>query len=292
MRFLIATGGSKHSDVAVQAGLNLARCTNSSVTILTVIKDPKQRREAQRILERALAGSAKAMPATVGPDRPVEGSAAARPRLHIETKIRLGHPAEEIVNEAGEGDYRLMVVGTWPERHLLHGLLAPTTERVVMQAPCPVLVAKGDLSSIAHILLCVSGASSSSRAAALLQDMAECVGRRLNITVLHVMSQISVGPDSSDDWQLVASAEELIEGQAPEGRWLRQEVERLKRTPAQVQARVRHGLVVDEVLMEALEGKCDLIVIGAHRRAGWQRFLLDDLTHQLVVRADRPVLIV
>ncbi|MGD8805619.1 MAG: universal stress protein [Chloroflexota bacterium] len=292
MRFLIATGGSKHSDLAVQAGLNLARCTNSSVTILTVIKDPKQRPEAQRILERALAGAALPDAASVGPDRPVDGSAAARPGIHIETKIRLGHPAEEIVSEAGEGDYRLMVVGTWPKRQLLHGLLAPTTERVVMQAPCPVLVAKGDLSSMDHVLLCVSGANSPSRAAALLRDLAECADRRLSITVLHVMSQISVGPDPGDDWQLVASAEELIEGRAPEGRWLRQEVERLKRTPAQVRARVRHGLVVDEVLMEALEGKCDLIVAGAHRQAGWQRFLLDDLTHQLVVRADRPVLIV
>ncbi|KPK03289.1 MAG: universal stress protein UspA, partial [Anaerolineae bacterium SG8_19] len=37
---------------------------------------------------------------------------------------------------------------------------------------------------------------------------------------------------------------------------------------------------------------CDLLVIGAHRQAGWQRFLLDDLTHQIVVRADRPVLVV
>jgi len=282
MRFLIATGGSKHSDVAVQAGFNLARCTNSSVTILTVIKDPKQRPEAQLILDRALARA----------ETLIEESSAARPGITVETKVRLGHPAEEIVDEASEGDYRLMVVGTWPERHLLHGLLAPTTERVVMQAPCPVLIAKGDLSSMTHILLCVSGADSPSRAAALLRDLAECAGRRLNITVLHVMSQISVGPDPGDDWQLVASAEELIEGQAPEGRWLRQEVERLRRTPAQVQARVRHGLVVDEVLMESLEGKCDLIVIGAHRRAGWQRFLLDDLTHQLVVRADRPVLIV
>lgn len=282
MRFLIATGGSKHSDLAVQAGINLARCTDSAVTILTVIKEPERRPEAQVVLQRALAHAGLQ----------VGEPGLTRPGLAVETKIRLGHPAEEIVHEASEGNYRLMVVGTWPKRLMLHGLLAPTTERIIMQAPCPVLVAKGNLATIDHILLCVSGANSPAGAAGLLREIADNAGRRLTITVLHVMSQISVGPDAGDDWQLAASAEELMEGRAPEGHWLRQEVERLKRTPAQVQARVRHGLVVDEVLMEALEGKCDLIVVGAHRRAGWQRYLLDDLTHQLAVRADRPVLIV
>jgi len=35
----------------------------------------------------------------------------------------------------------------------------------------------------------------------------------------------------------------------------------------------------------------DLVVIGAHRDEGWQRFLLDDLARKIVVRLDRPVLV-
>jgi nucleotide-binding universal stress UspA family protein len=114
----------------------------------------------------------------------------------------------------------------------------------------------------------------------------------LDITVLHVMSQISASPGIRDSWQLEASAERLIQEGTPEGKWLRQEIESLNGSRAHLQPKVRHGSVVDEVLMESLDGDCDLLVIGAHRQTGWQRFLLDDLTHQIVVRADRPVLVV
>ena len=36
----------------------------------------------------------------------------------------------------------------------------------------------------------------------------------------------------------------------------------------------------------------DLIAIGSHQAEGWQRFILDNLAHQIVVQADRPVLVV
>jgi len=282
MRFLVATGGSAHSDVAVQAGFELARATNGSVTILTVVKNPAERTKAQAIVDRA-AAQVEQLAYEIGP---------AGLEMVVETKVRLGHPAEEIVGEACEGGYEIIFVGTWPKRHLLDGLLAPTTERVIMQAPCPVLVAKDNVRPIGHILLCVSGAGGPSQATCLLAKLAERFTGPLTITVLHVMSQISVGSEKRDDWQLGASAEQLIAGQAPEGRLLGHEIETLRRTPAEIRATVRHGLVVDEVLMEALEHDDDLIVVGAHRQAGWQRYLLDDLTHQIVVRADRPVLVV
>ena len=282
MKILIATGGSKHSDDAVHTGIVWARMTRSPITILTVIKDPERRAEAQAIVGRAVALAHQ----LIGEFDDVE------PGPGIETSVRLGHPAEEIINEAGEGDYGLIVVGTWPKQKLLHRLLAPTTERIVMQAPCPVLVAKGKMGPLRDILLCVSGAESPSRAARFLTDVSTRVTAPLNITVLHIMSQISAGPEVCESWQLEASAEKLIREDTPEGRWLRQEIETLRRTRAHIQPKVRHGLVVDEVLMEALDSDCDLVVIGAHRRAGWQRFLLDDLSHQIVVRADRPVLVI
>ena len=66
----------------------------------------------------------------------------------------------------------------------------------------------------------------------------------------------------------------------------------LAQAPGHVQPRIRHGPVVNEILAEAREGGYDLIIIGAHQTRGWQRFLLDNLAHQIVVQADRPVLIV
>ncbi len=282
MKILIATGGSKHSDEAVHTGVEFAWMIKSPITILTVIKDPGKREEAQGIVDQAVAIAHQVFGES---DNILYG-------VRIETKIRLGHPAEEIVREASEGNYNLIVVGTWPKQNLLHSLLAPTTERIIMQASCPVLIAKGKMGPLQHVLLCVSGVESPSMAARFLTGMAMHMTGHLNITVLHVMSQISAGPEVRDSWQLEASAEKLIQEDTPEGQWLRQEIALLKRTRAHVQPKVRHGLVVDEVLMEALNGSCDLVVVGAHRQAGWQRLLLDDLTHQIAVRVDRPVLVV
>ena len=59
-----------------------------------------------------------------------------------------------------------------------------------------------------------------------------------------------------------------------------------------LQAKVRHGLVVDEITSEARSNSYDLVVIGAHRDEGMPRFLLDDLAHELVLDVDRAILIV
>jgi nucleotide-binding universal stress UspA family protein len=111
------------------------------------------------------------------------------------------------------------------------------------------------------------------------------------ITVLHVMSQIIAAPGVPDH-QLYADVQELIAEDAPEGRLLAQDLRQLDRQGIHPIAKVRHGLVVDEILAEARAGDYDLVVIGAHRGEGWQRFLLDDLAHKILAQMDRPVLIV
>ena len=279
MKILI-TVSSENAKEVLCAGVEFARLTTSQITILNVIKKPGKRAKAQKVIDWALAACQDM------------NARSDRSGVNIETKIRLGHPAEEIINEANEGSYNLIVIGTWPKQNFWHRLLAPTTERVVMQACCPVLIAKGKFQPLRHILLCVSGADTQSKAAYFLTDIVKRTTGDLKITVLHVMSQFSAGLDGQEMWQLEAPAEELIEAATPEGRWLSQEIRILSQTRAFIQPRVRHGLVVDEVLMEALEGDCDLMVIGAHRQSGWQRYLLDDLSHQIIIRADRPILVV
>jgi nucleotide-binding universal stress UspA family protein len=91
---------------------------------------------------------------------------------------------------------------------------------------------------------------------------------------------------------LRADVQELIDEDAPEGRLLAQDLRQLDRQGIHPTAKVRHGLVVDEILAEAHSGDYDLVVIGAHRGEGWQRFLLDDLAHKILAQMDRPVLVV
>lgn len=273
MRILIAAGGSEHSALAVRVGAEVARATKSQATLLHVIKKEGKRPKGEQIL-----GEAESMMGQTG--------------AAIVQRIRLGHPAEEILAEGREGLYDLIVVGTWPKHQLISRLLAPATERVINLAPCPILVAKAEVNSLNHILLCASGIDKPSRPARFAARLVEQMDRETDVTVLHVMSQYSAGPGAGDGWPLQAEASELLTLNTTEGELLRQDIRLFTRAQTRTQALVRHGLVVDEILAEAQSGLYDLIVIGAFREVGWQRFLMDDLSHQILTRVDRSIVVV
>jgi nucleotide-binding universal stress UspA family protein len=296
VRVLTATNGSSRAEAALRLGAQIARQSHEPLTILTVIKH-----EAD------------------GPPAPVDTILAqaceiVQPQFtEVCTRVRIGHPATEIVREAGEGNYDLVIVGERPNRNLVaRFLLGSTAVRVLEHAPCPVIVAKGKIGPIQRILLCDSGSqdpsvglppashpstvpstgrtgpSVLSRFTEIPIGLLDGVGE---IVILHVMSQMSAGPGVKGK-QLRSDTEELLEERAPEGELLRRDIEKLESLGLRARARVRHGLVVEEILEEAQSGDYDLVVIGAYRGQGWQRILLDDLAHRIVVELDRPVLVV
>jgi nucleotide-binding universal stress UspA family protein len=54
---------------------------------------------------------------------------------------------------------------------------------------------------------------------------------------------------------------------------------------------VRHGLVAEEIVAESHSGDYQLVVIGTQCGDHWRHTLLDDLAHQIIARADCPVLV-
>jgi nucleotide-binding universal stress UspA family protein len=204
----------------------------------------------------------------------------------------VGQPAEEIVAEAERGNYQMLVVGEKQHHGLLtRFLLGSTAQRVVEHAPCPVVIVKGHIGQVRRLLVCDSGVTESPITERLVEQLPDLLERVGAVTVLHVMSQMGAGP-GIDGHQLRASAADLIEEQAPEGALLEQDLQALARAGLVGVPRVRHGLVVDEILAEAQEGEYDLVVIGAHGGSGWRRLILDDIAHEVVVGLDRPVLVV
>jgi nucleotide-binding universal stress UspA family protein len=275
MRILIAVDGSPHAEAALRFSLQLVHRVDEAPTILVVIK-----RKAQRLANQAdaILSCAREILQSAVPD--------------VRTKIRIGHTAEQIVLEAGEGRYDLVIVGERPVRS--PGLRLPpgsTTTQVAEHAPCPVLAAKGKLGVIHRILLCDSGFRGPSLLSRFTTQLADLLEGEEEVTVLHVMSQISAGP-RVEGRQLSETAAELIAERAPEGELLEGDLQVLERPGIHPRPQVRHGLVVDEILAEAQAGNYDLVVIGAHQAEGWQSILLENLAHRIVTKLDRPVLVV
>jgi nucleotide-binding universal stress UspA family protein len=287
---LTAINGSSHAEAVLCLGAQITRCGREPLTILTVVRHDADQpaAAAETILARAYG-----VIGHQGPD--------------LCARVRIGHPATEIIREAQRGGYDLVIVGEGANRNPVTRFVQGSTAiRVVEHAPCPVIVAKGKIGPLRRILLCDSGSedpavglaaslgtegAGSSVLYRFTRDLADLCDGAGKIVVLHVMSQMSAGPGVRGK-QLRSDTDALIEEQAPEGQLLGRDVETLSRLGLGARARVRHGLVVEEILEEAQAGDYDLVVIGAHQGQGWQRVLLDDLSHRIVVELDRPVLVV
>jgi nucleotide-binding universal stress UspA family protein len=272
MHILIPTGGSAHSAIAIHQVLMLAAAEEIIATLLTVVKHADDQAEAEMILAQAREGLDTAVSQTT-------------------TLIRSGQPAEEIVQEAESGGYDLIVMGERPSHNLITRLFKPVTQHVVERSTCPVLIAKEQSHPLHRLLLCDSGLQSPSLLDRFTASLPQLLTADTDITILHVMSQISAAPGIPGQ-QLRADADELIAENAPEGELLQLDREKMEHVGHASEIKVRHGLVVDEIETEARNGDYDLIVIGAHQHAGWHHFLLADMTRQIITQADRPVLVI
>ncbi len=289
MRILLCTGGSPYGQAALRLGASLAQASPEAATLLGVVERPGHRPLVERALEQGLGWLA----------------GAPTPRV----QIREGNASEEILVEASREPYDLMVVGTRGRRGITRFLLGSTAERIVRQATVPVLLVQGERDSIERILVCTAAGDQGLASVELGGRVARLAGGQ--VTVLHVMSQVlatpvlphagplklmpqTPAPPAEPGGQfadLGASAEQLMGGGTREGRHLEQALAILADLSVPAEARVRHGLVIDEIMAEIHEGDHDMVVVGSQRTAGWTRFLLNDLSQQIIDCTDRPVLV-
>lgn len=272
MRVLLATGGPGQTEIGIRQLMLLAESATFKPTVLTVVKHAEEQQEGDEVLTHA----AQLLD-------PVFDA--------VQYKTRVGQPWEEIVAEGESGNYDLIVMGQRVSRPLLTRIRGLVTQKVVARTTLPVLIAKREAQPLHRMLICDSGAKSPSLLKLFRMRLPAILKNATDVTVLHVMSQISAAPGIRGE-DLLFTAEQLIEVGAPEGALLEQDMAYLEEMDLQLHAKVRHGLIVDEIADEARSDDYDLVVIGAHRDEGLPRFLLDDLAHELVLDVDRAILVV
>ena len=289
MHILLCTDGSPHGQAALRFGAILAQGSEEPATLLGVVEHSADRPGVEAALQQGMEWL----------------SSAPAPR----TKLREGHAAEEILDEAAEGDYALLVMGARGRRGITRFLLGSTSERVARLARQPVLIVQGERRRLERALVCTGARAPGLATVELSGRVAKLTGAE--VIVLHVMSQMvatpilpeagvlkvmphvpaAPGPDQLHLDDLKAGARALIEQATREGAHLRQALDILQGLEVPAQARVRHGLIVDEIQAEVLEGDYDLLVVGFQSAQGWLRFLLNDISHQILCCVDRPVLV-
>jgi nucleotide-binding universal stress UspA family protein len=270
MRILMCTDGSRHAAEALRFGALIARNAKGPITLLGVIERPEEERKVNRILEKTRNALCQDVP-------------------DIEKKVRHGHAAEEILKETEEREYDLVIAGSRGRRGITRFLLGSTAARLARYSQTSVLIVKGRREGLRTMLVCTAGAEYGEKDTEIAGRIAALTGA--SVTILHVMSQLPLTLEAKIS-DLQHSTEELLASDAREGAHLRKDLQILNECRVTGEAKIRHGLVVEEILSEAKEGDYDVIVIGAHIASGLQRVVLTNTTEDILLDSDRPVLVV
>jgi len=222
---------------------------------------------------------------------------AALAALSAQGQITVGIPSRQIKMVAKERDTDLVVLGTQGRTGLEHILLGSTAERVVRDAPCPVLTvrlprAQGELKetptgtgpiAVQRILVPVDFSDCSLEAL----EYAVQVGKQCKaaVTILHVLEPITYGLDftlrhAREDRQV----RNRVQSRLSEFALL------LASQGLTAQHEVRGGTPRDSILDCARERESDLIVMGTHGRRGLSHLVTGSVAEAVLRHAPCPVL--
>ncbi|HEY6147684.1 MAG TPA: ATP-binding cassette domain-containing protein [Thermoanaerobaculia bacterium] len=143
-RVLLCTAGGEPGKIDILLGAQVARRLGAAVTLLYVERDAS----------RAAAPSGEAVGETTAVRRArawierhlEQGLRTLRGQgVSAETRIRYGEPLREILAEAAEGDYGLIIAGAHVERTYFHAPERDLTMNLIDRSDRPVLIVKGTL---------------------------------------------------------------------------------------------------------------------------------------------------
>jgi len=141
-RFLICTGGLDVAEPVIETGAGLAGATQAHATLLHVIAPIPSMYTGLNEIEETLS---ELLRTNTPIARHLRNGAEilARRQVTAELRLRYGVAADEILSEAGEGDYDLVVIGASGTAGWLRGwLLGDVTWQIADRAPCSVLIVR------------------------------------------------------------------------------------------------------------------------------------------------------
>jgi nucleotide-binding universal stress UspA family protein len=214
--------------------------------------------------------------------------------LAVECRVVEGDVAGAITAEATSAD--LLVIGTHGRSGFQHLMLGSIAERLLQQAPCPLLVvppAAPDATETVprlfhHIVAAIDFSPASASAAALAVSLAQEADAHL--TLVHALDL----PPAVQAW-----IAETTDGNARLRQWSSNALARLRelvpadaRTYGHFEERVETDRAPHVIVATAADRQAGLIVMGAHAGGLLARTFVGSTAQRVVRQATCPVLIV
>lgn len=266
---LIATDGSDVATDAGVLGLTLARALEATVHVLAVVEeqrgDDTERRARREADVDAIATEA------------VEAGCA------VESAVRTGRPASEILAYANEEGIDAIVVGTHGRTGLKQALLGSVALEVIRDARQPVLTVGRetvgpDDARIDDVCLATDGSAGSAAATAHALGLADACD-----ATVHALYAVDVNLDATEIRENVIEHGERTTAGVEE-----RATERGLETTRTIMEGDAHEVILDYVNAEAV----DVLVMGTESKSNLERLVLGSVSQRVVPTASVPVMTV
>lgn len=185
----------------------------------------------------------------------------------VRLKLREGESAEEILTEAGQGQYDLILTGSRGHQGFASYFIGTTALRIAEFAPCSVLIAK-NIRKGHNFLICTDGSSGAEKAELFGAQIAQALKARVTI--------LSVASEEAD----VKAAQEQV----------RRAEMILSQMGIQSKIKVGVGRPSEVIIDEAKDH--DIVVMGASGSSAVKRFFLGSVPLKVIEYGACPVLLI
>ena len=298
MKILLAVDGSRYSEAAIGLVKAVKIGRKAEVTVLTVI--PEHVFLGGHTLVDLLGRSAalKTQVRKAEEERALEllaklSKSLATRGLKVETMVRRGSPADEIIKTCRSIQADLALVGLKGTSDAPEFLLGSVAHKVIKYAPCSVLVAKKESKAINRVLVPLDGSKHSDEVVQFLLRMP--LPRHAEVLVMTVVQSFGAAfvkaytLDLERDKRIVAELQKAEEEAA--ARLIAEAENGFRKGGYRVSVIVARGDPSQEILREAARRNVDLIALGAKGLTGVRGFLLGSVA-QRVARYTKPSVLI
>lgn len=202
----------------------------------------------------------------------------------IRTLCEVHHPAAFILDSAAAVKADLIAMGTHDHSRLTEMFAGSVSHRILLHATVPTLIVKGKARPIARVLVAVEGREDAVHLHTWLTS--HPFKNPVAVTILSVVPSLNI----TNPHLMVG-----LEGWSEQST---RHAEQVVNDTAQALASPHFTVSTDVRLGDPVTTVCevgnshDLIVVGSHGRKGFDRFLLGSVSHGVVHRAARSVLVI
>jgi len=241
---LIVTNGFKETWNAIEYGTYLARSMRMKITLLGLTE--------------------KLNPAAIDDHHPLEDIFEKAVSLFKENdveyslEVQNGETERVLPEKANNGDY-IVVISPLGRPQIKRWLTGRSLRQLMEKITSPILYVPEVRWPLKRILVCIGGLGYAETTEELSFQIADA--NKASVTIMHVI------PPADLDYPTIQSVnghvDDLVETDTLQGRNLKKGLESADKYGLEVNAIVRKGNVIDEILLEIGSGNYDLVCMGS-----------------------------